>query len=273
VYYLTKNADSIEEKVCFLKTNTAKEQMYEVKELLATTPEDGMHIATLGIDFNIESLTLEGENLTVSLNSDYRKLDAIKKVLSRAAMVRSFCQIEGIDFVSFEIEGEALTDDAGVPLGAMTGDDFIFNAGDEINTYEKVRLKLFLANESGDGLVENSRVVVYNTNISMDKLVVEQILQGGDGVNGFSTVSPDTKLINVSTLDGTCYVNLDDGFMQPPGNVSAEVSVYSLVNSLTELPNVNRVQLMVNGEQAVTIRDSISLEAPIERKLEIVDQQ
>lgn len=273
IYYLTKNADSIEEVSCHLKTDTIDEQISEVRAMLETTPDDGRHIAVIGIDYNVQSIELEGENLTLSVDNSYRKLDPIKSVLTRAAIVRSFCQIEGVEFVSLEVEGEALTDDMGVPLGAMAGDEFIFNAGDEINTYEKVKLKLYLANESGDGLVETSRVVVYNTNISLDKLVVEQILAGGDSADNFSTISPETKLINVSTMDGTCYVNLNEGFLQPPGNVTAITSVYSLVNSLTELPNVNRVQLLVNGEQTVKIRDSVSLEAPIERKLEIVETQ
>lgn len=273
VYYLTKNADAIEEVAGFLKTSTIESQIEEIKSMLETTPEDGRHIAVLGIDFNVRTMIIEEKNLILSLDPAYRKLDPIKRVLARAALVRSFCQVDGIDYVSMEIDGEALTDDTGVPFGAMSGEDFIFNTGDEINTYEKVKLKLYLANSNGDGLVETSKVVVYNTNISMDKLVVEQILIGGDGVSCFSTVSPETKLINVSTMDGTCYVNLNEGFLQPYGTVTAQVSVYSLVNSLTELPNVNRVQLMINGEQAVMYKDSISLEAPIERKLEIVEQR
>ena len=36
--------------------------------------------------------------------------------------------------------------------------------------------------------------------------------------------------------------------MSVVNNVSTDVSVYSIVNSLIELSNVNKVQILVNGE-------------------------
>ncbi len=270
VYYLSKSVDTIDADVQYLENDTTLGQIEEVKELLGRTPEDGHHIASWGIDYSIEAVNLEKGNLLITVDENYRKLNPIKEVLIRASLVRSFAQIKGVDFVTLQIGEEALTDSNGTPYGAMNADSFIDNAGNEINIYEKVRLKLYLANEAGDGLVEVNRNVVYNTNISMDKLVVEQIIAGGDSQVGYSSVSSDTKLINVSTMDGTCYVNLSEGFLQPPGNVTAAVSIYSIVNSLSELPNVARVQILVNGEQAVSVRDTISLDTPFERNLELV---
>jgi len=41
--------------------------------------------------------------------------------------------------------------------------------------------------------------------------------------------------------------------------VSSEVTIYSIVNSLVELDNVNKVQILVNGESEISYRESISL--------------
>ena len=64
----------------------------------------------------------------------------------------------------------------------------------------------------------------------------------------YPSVNSSTKIINVLTKDGICYVNLDDNFLTVENNVPTEVSIYALVNSLVELNNVNKVQILINGE-------------------------
>ena len=47
--------------------------------------------------------------------------------------------------------------------------------------------------------------------------------------------------------------------------------IYSIVNSLAELPNVNKVQLSVNGDTSITHRESFSLGTVYERNLDYVN--
>ena len=155
----------------------------------------------------------------------------------------------------------------------MTSDQFIDNAGDEINAYEKVRLKLYFANEQGDGLIATNRTVVYNTNISLEKLVVEELLAGpGQEAGGelFPVINPETKIVSVTVKDNVCYVNFNETFLTQIYTVTPEVAIYSIVNSLEELPNVNKVQISINGETDVMYRESISLSTVFERKLELL---
>ena len=51
-------------------------------------------------------------------------------------------------------------------------------------------------------------------------------------------------------------VNLDSNFLTVINNVSTEVAVYSIVNSLVELDNINKVQILVNGEVPPTFSNS-----------------
>lgn len=116
---------------------------------------------------------------------------------------------------------------------------------------------------------------VYNSNISMDKLVVEQLIEGPEdeenGENGYATISPETKVVSVTTRDGVCYVNLDEGFLTQQGNVTPEVAVYSIVNSLAELSGINKVQISVNGSTDLVYMETIPLSQVFERNLEIMD--
>ena len=43
-------------------------------------------------------------------------------------------------------------------------------------------------------------------------------------------------------------MNLDAGFTVTVGNVPTEMAAYSIVNALTDLPGIERVQILVNGE-------------------------
>ena len=43
-------------------------------------------------------------------------------------------------------------------------------------------------------------------------------------------------------------MNLDENFLTVVNNVSTDVSIYSIVNSLSELSNINKVQILINGE-------------------------
>ena len=71
--------------------------------------------------------------------------------------------------------------------------------------------------------------------------------------------------MNDTTKDAFCYVNLDDSFLTVVNNVSTEVSIYALVNSLVELSNVNQVQILINGEVPASFSSTT-----FERNLDIV---
>ena len=52
--------------------------------------------------------------------------------------------------------------------------------------------------------------------------------------------------------------------------VNSDVVIYSIVNSLAELVEVNKVQISVNGKNSVKFMDTMSLSNPYERNLEII---
>ena len=89
-------------------------------------------------------------------------------------------QVKEVQYVSFLVESEPLTDASGSVVGVMSAENFIDNAGNEINTYEKARIRLYFANEEGSGLTAVTRTKVYSSNIPMEKLIVEEIIKGPD---------------------------------------------------------------------------------------------
>ena len=272
VYYVNYDETGIFSKEYATETTDTEDLIAELLDQMAVIPERLEYKAPLSGNFILLGSNLTEDQLTLSFNETYKEMPVTTEVLVRAAIVRTLTQIDGIQYVSFQIRSEPLVDASGAVLGVMSADMFIDNAGNEISTYEKVKLTLYLANESGDGLEKVTRSVVYNSNISMERLIMEQLILGVlEGEKAFPTMNPNTKIISVNVKDGICYVDLDSAFLTQIYNVTSDVTIYSITNSLAELSNVNKVQISVSGDTNVSYKENISLTTVFERNLELVD--
>ena len=173
----------------------------------------------------------------------------ITEKLTRAAVVNTLCGVKGIRRVTIRVNGALLVDDRGNKSENMTADQFIYNSGREMINFERSEIHLYFASKDGKKLVETYREVVFNSNIPMERLVVEEIIRGPNGDFNYTTVNPETKIINIVTRDDICTVTLDSSFLLEPFPNSPEVAVYSIVNSLTELPTIRQVQIIVDGAE------------------------
>ena len=273
VYYLNKEQTGVEMHKYEVQSKDAEGQLEELVTLLKTIPVKLEYKAPLQMGFELYSYQIDGEKLYLDVSEAYRDMTPTTEILVRAALVRTFSQVSGVKYITITIEGGQLHDSLGNVVGLMSADQFIDNAGTEINSYEKVRLKLYFASEDGMTLIATNRTMAYNTNISIEKLVVEQLISGpGPDVANmvYPTVNPNTKVVSVLVKDGICYVNLDENFLSQIYNVSSDVAIYSIVNSLTELTNVNKVQISVNGNTDIMYRESHSLATVYERNLDII---
>ena len=274
IYYLNKNETKMTSVSYFSKEEDYQALVDELFHQLEKTPDDP-ELRTTILDFmELGTYELAEGRLNVDFGQGYMDQKATTEVLVRAAIVRTLCQVDEIDCVTFTINQDALLNQSGSPVGVMSDELFVENTGNEINAYEKVLLTLYFADASGKSLKKIQREEVYNSNISVEKLVVDKIINGplSDENGAYPTLSPETKVLSVSVKDGVCYVNFDSAFLTRDNGVNAEVTIYSLVNSLIELNNVNKVQISIDGDTDVTYKESVSLKKPLERKFELVEE-
>ena len=102
---------------------------------------------------------------------------------------------------------------------------------------------------------------------------MEELIKGPNAEGAYPTINPATKVANVTVKDGVCYVNLDETFLTQVYSVNSEVTIYSIVNSLVELDNVNKVQILVNGESQISYRESMNLNTTFGRNLDLVEDK
>lgn len=221
----------------------------------------------------VERFHLEDEKLEVFFNAEYGKMDTVQEVLTRAALVRSLTQIPSVSLVAFFVDGVPLTNKDGVELGYMQSEDFVQNTGSNINSYEVTDLTLYFANETGDKLVEETVSVRYNSNLSKEKLIVEQLMKGPSSQGHQPTIPQGTKLLGVSVKDGVCYVNFDEGMNRTIPGVKPEMMVYSVINSVTEGGSAGRVQISIDGDSNFNFQESVKLSEPLTRDLDLVEEK
>lgn len=280
IYGINSQETKVEAHPHEMQAKKSEERLHELIQCLQTNPEKLEYKVPFAMGFQMLELIWENGRVMVNVDADYLKLSATTEVLVRAAIVRTLTQLEGVGYVGISVEGNQLYDSTGSPVGWMSADQFIDNDGNEINTYEQVKVKLYFADESGTNLIAAYREKYYSTNVPLERFVVDELLAGPSGkVEGlYPTMNPSTKVVSVMTKDGICYVNLDDSFLTVVNNVSTDVAVYSIVNSLVELSTVNKVQILINGEipasfQTSTFERNLDIVTTLESRTEVIPEQ
>ena len=272
IWYINQDETCLKYENKELQSKNEEGLLREMMEVMRETPTDDELKPVIPEDVELLDFDFEHNQLYLDFSPEYKKMPKVYEVLCRAAIVRTMGQIDGVEYVDFQVNGEPLTDLEGKEIGLMNEDQFIENAGEEINAYKTADLTLYFANKAGDKLVGQRVAMEYNSNISLEKLIVEQLIAGPPFEGAYPTIPSETKLLNISIKDKICYVNLDEGFLGTGYNVIESIPVYSIVNSLIENTDAQKVQISINGETNRMFRESINFDTIFEKNEGLIEQ-
>ena len=272
IWYINQDETCLKYENKELQSKNEEGLLREMMEVMRETPTDDELKPVIPEDVELLDFDFEHNQLYLDFSPEYKKMPKVYEVLCRAAIVRTLGQIDGVEYVDFQVNGEPLTDLEGKEIGLMNEDQFIENAGEEINAYKTADLTLYFSNKAGNKLVEQRVAMEYNSNISLEKLIVEQLIAGPPFEGAYPTIPSETKLLNISIKDNICYVNLDEGFLGTGYNVIESIPVYSIVNSLIENTDAQKVQISINGETNRMFRESINFDTIFEKNEGLIEQ-
>ena len=272
IWYINQDETCLKYENKELQSKNEEGLLREMMEVMRETPTDDELKPVIPEDVTLLDFDFEHNQLYLDFSPEYKKMPKVYEVLCRAAIVRTMGQIDGVEYVDFQVNGEPLTDLEGKEIGLMNEDQFIENAGEEINAYKTADLTLYFSNKAGDKLVGQRVAMEYNSNISLEKLIVEQLIAGPPFEGAYPTIPSETKLLNISIKDNICYVNLDEGFLGTGYNVIESIPVYSIVNSLIENTDAQKVQISINGETNRMFRESINFDTIFEKNEGLIEQ-
>lgn len=261
VYYMNDAQNQLVEEYIDIDESLSKEDMANmfIEKMNEAQKQDDYNVIKPE-NIQITDCNINGSVVNIYFSKEYNEINNAREILLRAAMVNTMIQIPDIQYVKFFVDGKDATYDDGTIIGLMGKDDFVYDSNEIFESVEWKNIKIYYANKLGDKLIEKTEQVAYSKNVSLEKVVLQKLINGADNINEFSTVPKDLKLLGVSTSNGVCYVNLSSVFLTEMVNVSGEVSLYSIVNSLCGLDNIDSVKILINGNSSKTFRENINLE-------------
>lgn len=273
IYYSNTESTKVVKVSYRPQSKISEDLVNELLMQLATPPKESDTKVTKPENVAIKKAELDDQHmLTLYFSEEYESMDRITEVLCRTAYVRTLTQIPGVDQVQFMVGDAPLTDAFGKEIGWMKSEDFIDNTDQEIGAYEIGTLKIYYASKEGNVLVPTEVEAVLGTSVSKEKIILDKLISGPDSsLHGvYATIPENTKLLGVSTDDGVCYVNLSEDFLTPRPNVTELVTLYSIVNSLCELPTVDQVQFSINGNTDKSYIEDINFSVPFKKNMTYV---
>lgn len=271
-YVNTEDTALVKEKY-EMKGENAEERVQNLLNAMQKEPDSIEYKSVFPEKLKIQDWTLSDKKLEIHFNSTYEKLSAAKEVLLKAAVVQTLSQLSEVEYVCFFIENSPLTDNLGKEVGYMRAEDFVQNTGSLLYSYQVGELKLYFANEQGNALITESISVRYNSNTSIEKLIVEQLLKGPSKEGLYPVIPPETKVLGVSVKDNVCYVNLDEGFLNNTYTIDPKITIYAIVNSIVDGGASSQVQILVNGESDITYMGTVDLSKPLSRDQNLVEEK
>lgn len=217
----------------------------------------------------------DDKQLTLRFNRAYQEMTGVSEILFRAAVVKMMCQIDGVSYVEFYVEDQPLMKSADKPYGFETAEDFLDNTGKETNFRQNVTMSLYFADETGANLKEVVVNMDYDGSVSLEQLILQRLIDGPQSIENIesnikATVPKNTVVQKTSVREGVCYVYLNDAFLNKLSDITDEVAIYSVVNSLCDLSSVSKVQFMIDGKTVALYRENIAFNGLFERNLDLV---
>lgn len=280
IYYLENEENEIvaQDYRPQAKDNDRKGLVKEFLEKLSEIPDNLNCKKAKPDDVHILSSQLQDDKLSLYFNEAYNNVTGISEVLMRAAIVKTLCQIDGVDAVEFYVDGQPLMETPEKAVGFMKGDSFIDNTGGETNFFQYAELTLYFAGKDGAVLKPVTVSIRYDGTIALEQLIVEQLIKGPESIKGvdkkniLATVPGTTVLNKISVKDGTCFVDFNEEFFNKSSEISDEAVIYSVVNSLSELSGIDRIEFLINGEKQATYREKFPFDESFERNLDLVEE-
>lgn len=132
-------------------------------------------------------------------------------------------------------------------------------------------LTLYFANDQADKLVGEVRQVQATTDAVL-ALAIGELMRGPKTAGLYPTIPKETRLLGIDLSDGLATVNFSKEFKEKHGGGSAGelMTVYSIIDTLTEFENVTAVKFLIEGEEIDTLAGHMDLTEPLKRDTEII---
>jgi len=231
----------------------------ETQGLRKTIP-DGTKLLGISIKNNVA---------TVDFSKEFLQTAGVEEIVTRLSVVNTLTEIDGVDKVRFHIQGEEMIGPSGMPLGAM-GPVSLDKDGKPVAEEIKT-VTLYFSDSDAMFVVPEKRQITLAKDEPTEKAVFIELMNGPESENLHATIPKGTKLLSIETKNGICTIDLSKEFVDnsPGGTASERMTISSVVNTLTELDGIKKVQFLIEGQKRA-VYTHVVFDEPFERDESII---
>jgi germination protein M len=130
---------------------------------------------------------------------------------------------------------------------------------------EMVEVNLYFSDSQAMYLVPEKRKISQIPSLARQAVI--ELIKGPESSDFYRTIPEGTQVNEVYIADDIAYIDLSEEiFKNHPGGSSGELmTVYSIVNTLTEIPPIKGVQLLVEGNEMESLVGHVDISLPLLR--------
>ncbi len=184
------------------------------------------------------------------------------ELLLSASVSKTLFQLESIKKITFDL---VATDDTLLDSKAYSRGDFYFYDYDDDMELNKQDVTIFYANEAGDKLVSAGITINQDEVYSIPEEIIDWLERN-------SKIPKGSRVEEISFNSGTCYIRMNEAFMEPVDNIKSDIVIYSIVNSITSLEGIDAVLIFVDESDGNTYRGTVDISIPRRYNNEYVEK-
>lgn len=275
MYYINNNSKTLEIEKRAINSVSDQRLMFNtvVEEYFAGSKNPNLGLS-LPEGFKVNDKRYTGNTAYIDLSPEYNDIPDYLRILAMGSLVYTLTDLNFIDNVCVTVGGMPVMDRDNDNIAVLNRSIVMNNPTVSPEKTQWQVLSLYFANSDGTKLICQQRGMEVKQSQSVEYQIVEQLIKGPDNSNGTkltATVPSGTKINDIKTEEGICYVNLSRDFMKKQSNLSETIVIYSIVNSLTELDTVNKVQFLIEGEKMNEYNGDMDFSKPFGRDNSLID--
>lgn len=211
-------------------------------------PESAKSRRVIPSDTKLISVSgVEDGEVIVNMSKEFQTGDNKNDVLAIYSVVKSLCAVRGIDRVKVVTDGTDILSADGSIIGFLTDQDI--NLSTDTYNSEMREVTLYFPLNDGGGLGREIRSIRVTDQQPLAQYLINELIKGPQTEGLYASMNGETKIHSVEIMNGICFVNFTQSFIEKnAGSAEQEkLTITSIVDSLTELDNIERVQILIDG--------------------------
>lgn len=273
VYLLNSDKTGLVPETVSLNTESTDEKINEIINLLQTGTQTAA--ASIPQNVKVEKVELDDAKVVLRFTESYNQLTAIEEMICRSSIVKSLTELVEVESVEFYIGSVPYKNADGTMMGSMGSDDVVLDFSTATEEPKATTVTLYFSDEEAMYLVPVQVDVTLKAEDQLEATVLNLLIAGPTVEGLYATIPPETKIKNIYTNDGICYVDLSEEFVtkHSGGSTGETMTVFSIVNSLCELPTITKVQFLIEGTVRDEYKGHLQFNVPFQKNMDIIKQQ